>query len=83
MLDYMKIYLFNPEKARGVQEDGRFPRSLGLIVGALLLTLPLMGLGGFTLARYMDAGMVPADVRAAWERRLADQQSELARVAGY
>ena len=76
----MKIIVFEPEKPREVRNFS-VPRRVLVAVTAVLMTLPVLLLtGGFALARYLDAAMVPTEVLVVWEQRLEDQRRQLAQV---
>jgi murein DD-endopeptidase MepM/ murein hydrolase activator NlpD len=76
----MKIIVFEPEKPREVRNFS-VPRRALVAVTAVLMTLPVMLLlGGFVMARSLDAAMVPSAVLVAWEQRLEEQQRQLAQV---
>ncbi len=76
----MKIIIFDPEKPRAVRNLSVSRRTASIAVGLLLLLPPMLVLGGFKLARWVDAGMLPAGVLLAWEQRLEHQQQDLQQV---
>lgn len=75
-LEVMKIILFDPEKPDAVRNFSVSRRSALFGLGLIALLAPLLALGGYGLAHFTaNSSLVPADVLASWEQRLAQQQS--------
>jgi murein DD-endopeptidase MepM/ murein hydrolase activator NlpD len=76
----MKIILFDPEKPQRVH-NMTLSRPVKWAGISLLLALPLaFAVGGFSLARHLDASMVPVEAMVAWEQQLATQGKYLEEV---
>ncbi len=76
----MKIILFDPEKPQRIRNLtlSRPAKWAGI---SLLLAVPVVfAMGGFSLARHLDASMVPVEAMAAWDQKLLSQRQYLKEV---